>query len=320
MLKKIFSISAVGLMFVKASLCANVTLLAIERDEGKDSTLILNMENVEELPIHFRSCSDSLHFSDAAQEPSTEGLAEMKASGSGQFSQKSLKALVKRLDYPRPLSIVDLRQESHGFLNGIAVSWFRSRNAANYGKKLSAIEQSEFQLLKSLLKQENVTMYRILSKGPEGDILAERAIPLQVKSALTEKELSNEQIVGYERIPVTDHMRPADEEVDRFVEFVRGLYKGMWLHFHCEAGDGRTTTFMTMYDMMRNAKKVSFDDILDRQWLIGGIRLTTLPSINSWKYSLSTDRIIFLKGFYQYCKDNKDDFKESWTAYRKKIL
>lgn len=39
--------------------------------------------------------------------------------------------------------------------------------------------------------------------------------------------------------------------------------------FHCEAGEGRTTAYMAMYDMMKNPD-VSLKDILYRQHLLGG--------------------------------------------------
>ena len=39
--------------------------------------------------------------------------------------------------------IVDLRQESHGFLNGNAISWYGTRNAANEGKIGRQIEAEQ---------------------------------------------------------------------------------------------------------------------------------------------------------------------------------
>jgi hypothetical protein len=114
---------------------------------------------------------------------------------------------------------------------------------------------------------------------------------------------------------VTDREAPTDAEVDRFIRLVRELPDGEWLHFHCKAGHGRTTAFMAMYDMMRNAKKVSLDDILKRQFLIGGIDLAADPLKDDWRYDGAVSRRKSLERFYQYCKANNDGFKQSWSEW-----
>jgi hypothetical protein len=119
------------------------------------------------------------------------------------------------------------------------------------------------------------------------------------------------------RLPVPDHMRPSDKQVDRFVKLVRavGKDKGTWLHVHCEAGDGRTTTFLAMYDMMHNARAVSFEDIVHRQWLLGGIDLLATNARAPWKREYARKRAEFIKKFYRYCRENKDGFKTMWSAW-----
>ena len=73
---------------------------------------------------------------------------------------------------------------------------------------------------------------------------------------------------------------------------------------HCPAGRGRTTTFLAMYDMMRNAVNVSFDDILARQAMIGGKDLTEPFAIGDWRYEHHFERLQFLMDFYNYCLEN----------------
>jgi hypothetical protein len=85
----------------------------------------------------------------------------------------------------------------------------------------------------------------------------------------------------YLRLPTTDHVRPRDSEVDEFVRFALDLAPGTWLHFHCRGGDGRTTTFFVMHDIMHNAPEVSVEDILKRQHLLGGSELGKLPPLRS---------------------------------------
>ena len=75
----------------------------------------------------------------------------------------------------------------------------------------------------------------------------------------------------YIRIPVTDGNLPTDDMVKYFIDFVSKLPNDTWLHFHCKEGIGRTTTFMIMYDIMKNYKDVSLDDIIKRQVVLSTI-------------------------------------------------
>lgn len=300
------------------SLGCHIGLKADQKAE--EIVLILNMKNVEEVPVHFRTTRDSLHFSNLSTEPSTIGLEVLQASGSGQFSEKGLQATLKKLKHPSTISIVDLRQESHGFINGIAVSWFVPKNWGNIGKTLTQIDQQEHNLLQAILKDKTASISIVLQMSPEDYILKKDVQNVTLDNIATEKELANSTRIGYIRIPVTDHLRPSNVDVDQFIEFVRKLPKGTWLHFHCSDGGGRTTTLMAMYDMMHNAKKVGLDDILNRQWLLGGIQLESLPNIGDWKYDLEADRAVFLKRFYEYCQMHGDGFKTSWSDYVKKLI
>lgn len=64
--------------------------------------------------------------------------------------------------------------------------------------------------------------------------------------------------LNYIRIPVQDRHGPDDDTVNAFVTFVKTLPEDVWLHFHCLAGEGRTTTFMVIYDILRNAPLVPY--------------------------------------------------------------
>ena len=59
----------------------------------------------------------------------------LKAIASGQFSEAQLIELKAQLK--APIIIVDLRQESHGFVNGYPVSWYGPKNQANMRKLMS---------------------------------------------------------------------------------------------------------------------------------------------------------------------------------------
>ncbi len=271
-----------------------------EKSPQKELTLILNSENIEgQLPRNFRTCSDPWLNAPNLKEPSRLGLESLQASGSGQFSENGLRTLLAHLKTSQPIIIVDLRQESHGYANGIAISWYAAHNASNVGKTLAEIEADEEMRLQNLVQQKSITIQDVLRK--EEDIIEETTpISITVEKVATEKELTQGIKIGYFRIPVTDHLPPTKEDVSRFLTFVQSLPAGTWLHFHCEAGDGRTTTFLSLYDMIRNGKNVSFDDIIERQYLLGGINLADIVDKSSWKYPYQVDRLKVLQEFYQH--------------------
>ena len=68
-------------------------------------------------------------------------LKEEKMSGSAQFSAGQFHVLAGQLRaLAQDIWIVDCRMESHGFINGIAVSWCGEDNGANYGKSVGEID------------------------------------------------------------------------------------------------------------------------------------------------------------------------------------
>jgi hypothetical protein len=305
--------SAVRLGFLIGWMLALLTAAAAQ-DTVRLPALIYDAkpENQKE-PYFFRTSKDALKpGKDAA--PSREGLDTLKASGSASFSEESLDKILKKLG-ERKIVMVDLRQESHGFLNGLAVMWWSERNGANKDKSLAQIERDEAERLQALKKAGAANVERLTINDQDKTFERKKPEKVKVQDIVSEAELCKARKLGYVRIPVTDRDRPDDAEVDRFVRFVRELPNDQWLHFHCKAGHGRTTTFMAMYDMMRNAKKVSQADILKRQYLLGGIDLTTDPEKTDWRYSGAVDRRKFLEKFHQYCKANDDGFRTSWSEW-----
>lgn len=276
--------------------------------ESEPVYIILNMENQDSLPRNFRMCTSSI-INSPDPLPSLEGLAELKASASAQFSQQSLK-IINEILPPNPIVIVDLRQESHGFADGRAISWYSDKNWHNLGKTLKEILEDE---QKRLAKIEEDGFFIVYEKDHIVSSLISAATIESVSEALTEDEIAKLSGVYYIRIPVPDHRKPQNHEVDQFIEFVKSLPDDAWLHFHCAAGRGRSTMFMAMYDMMKNARKVSYHDILARQKLIGGKDLTVAPKTKSY-YPYLVERIAFLEHFYEYCKQNPE-FAESWSSW-----
>ena len=97
-----------------------------------------------ELPHNFRTAAspfqtrkDAAKFGvDPNYTPSREGLDALPLSGSAEFSAPAFHALLNNLHARTggTICIVDLRQESHGFMNGNAVSWYGKHDWGNIGR------------------------------------------------------------------------------------------------------------------------------------------------------------------------------------------
>ena len=118
----------------------------------------------------------------------------------------------------------------------------------------------------------------------------------------------------YRRFTVTDHLRPKDGVLDGFVAFVQALPEGVHLHFHCHGGDGRTTSFMTFYDMMRNAGRVSLEAILERNRLHSKYCLCRVQA--DFHHDFGLERWALLAEFYEFSRDAAQA-ESSYSAWRR---
>jgi protein-tyrosine phosphatase len=214
------------------------------------------------------------------------------------------------------VTVFDLRQETHIFVNELPVSWYATNDWANVGRSQSEIEADEVARVRSLKPGSEIAVRpgEAVKKGG-GSVAPQR---VAVERASTERDVVGNCGTAYVRLTVTDHARPLDEEVDRFVLAVRALPKNAWAHFHCEAGRGRTTTFLVLYDTLRNANQVSLEDIVRRQKLLGyGYDVLHPASPGSWKAPYTEDRIAFIRTFYNYARANPDGRPQLWSEWLK---
>lgn len=266
------------------------------------------------LPRNVRTTDDPLKASDG-KTPSTIGLIDLHASGSGEFTADNLKLLLTRMH--GPVTIFDLRQETHIFVNGLPVSWFATRDWANVGRSQTEIEEAEAAWAQSLGRGSEIAVRpgKPVKKGDAESVVPQRVI---VKEASPERDLVSSAGTGYVRVAVTDHTRPLDDAVDRFIVAVRALPENAWAHFHCEAGLGRTTTFMVLYDMLRNATRVSLEDIVRRQKLLSFDYDVLRPvGPGNWKGPYVEDRIAFVRAFYDYARANPNGRPRLWSEWLK---
>lgn len=247
------------------------------------------------LPTAFRTSQD--FFKNSTAPASREGLENLQVSGSAQPTLEQYEELAKVLHTKAsgPIYVVDLRQETHAYVNDEPLSLYGARNWGNVGKNRTTILQEERQLLTSLPNTTIQTAHIVApSKSEAKEMQAQfnpnDKVPTEIENITVEKVQTEEQVaknlgLRYLRLTDTDHIFPNATSIDQFITFYKTLPSNAWLHFHCEAGKGRTTTFMILYDILRNPQ-VPLEEILKRQHQLGGIKIplatampiTTLPN------------------------------------------
>src|SRR5262249_41894863 len=128
---------------------------------------------------------------------------------------------------------------------------------SNVGQSPAWIDRDERCHVQKFAVAPDAVVFTI-RKGLEGEIQVVGTTPVHVTLAETEEaviaRLPGHLDITYCRWPVTDHCAPGEETVRAFVQGLRDVPRATWVHFHCHGGDGRTTTFLTMYDMLRAAR------------------------------------------------------------------
>jgi hypothetical protein len=223
-------------------------------------------------------------------EPSRDGLEVLNASASSQLTESELKQLKKRVRSKSPFIVVDLREELHGLVNGQPV-------CCKSTKKLSdSINKTE----KNLFSRRRIGTKVILLKGKkEKEII--------IKSIATEAEVAHKYHLGYFRIPIIDHTIPTPAQIDTFLEFIDTLHPATHLHFHCRKGKGRATTFMVLYDIIKNSHKAPCNDIIARQHLIGGANVEHQDSYQ--------DHRKLFKEFYVFAQARHKGLAMAWSTW-----
>jgi protein-tyrosine phosphatase len=263
------------------------------------------------LPRNFRTTDQPLP-SKAGPAPDATGLSELHASGSAEFTAAGLSLVLSRLR--GPVTVFDLRQEDHVFVNGQPVSWYATNNWANAGKSHDAVVAEEAGRVQALVAGTRLELADDRSIKQEPGTTPPEEVT--VGSVSSEADLVAAAGASYVRITVSDHARPSDAEVDRFIEAVRTMPPGGWAHFHCRAGKGRTTTFLVLYDMLRNAGRVSLKDIVDRQSVLAGDYDLLKPEGESgWKAAVFADRAAFVRAFYRYARANPGGSPMLWSDW-----
>ncbi len=149
--------------------------------------------------------------------PSVKGLDTLNISGSAQFNVVQFHNLaedIRECARGKTVYVLDLREESHGFLNNISISWYALHNWANKGKSTKEIQNNEEQRLKEALGKK-VSVYVVDSDQKIG-------VPLDINvmTYKTEKQVVEAEGFLYVRLACTDHTFSDAEDIDYFINLV----------------------------------------------------------------------------------------------------
>lgn len=219
------------------------------------------------------------------------------------------------------LYLIDLRQETHLYANGLPISIFYKRDEINWGKSPAIIKAQE-QAWSDYLVQKTVLTLHSLGKPIAGFKGPVDPFTLSVLNAYPEEAAAAKAGLNYVRIEVPDYHPPSPAQVDQFLDFLKTLPTNSWLHFHCAGGKGRTSTFMVMTDIVQNGTFFSLEQLVNKQVLLGGVNLlgnssslTTQP----WKKEYHQARTEFISLFYHYIKEAyPQEHFTSWFARQKR--
>jgi protein-tyrosine phosphatase len=311
--------SALALVLWPVSLLASDLAQENQPVRSPDTPVLIwdiDLKLANDAPRNWRTTDDALAPGTGEAPSAMLGLRDLRASGSGEFTPAGLRLVLARTR--GPVTVFDLRQETHIFVNDLPVSWYASRDWANVGRSQSDIEADEAARVASLKRGSKIDV-RPGQPVKHGNANSVPPKQVTVERASNERDIIQPAGASYVRITVTDHTRPLDNEVDRFTLAVRGLPENAWAHFHCEAGLGRTTTFMVLYDMLRNANRVSLEDIVRRQKILShGYDVLQPDEPGNWKAPYSAERAAFIRSFYNYARENPNGRPRLWSEWLKR--
>ena len=129
----------------------------------------------------------------------------------------------------------------------------------------------------------------------------------------TEESLVSGEGFNYLRLACPDHCWPPADVIDEFIDFAKNLNDDAWLHFHCQAGSGRTGAFMSIYEMMQKPE-TTVEEILQHQADTGSGNLVERSAPE--KSHAQKERCVLARAVYLYIQENRDSgYKVKWSEW-----
>ncbi len=143
----------------------------------------------------------------------------------------------------------------------------------------------------------------------------------QVPTQLIQSQSQRMQEEGIRYLaPLPEHWTSQWNYVDELIEvFDNTDPTHTHLHFHCEYGKGRTTTMMALYDIYLNGRSIPIEDIINRQYCIGGEDLnnTIAYKKGTWTQQGLVNRQNLIYAFYDYMHDPNGHGQQKWSTWLK---
>jgi len=298
------------------------------------------MRLASDVPHNFRN-TRMLYKRAVEEEVDATGLHELRLSGSAQLHPQDFRTMLAvNQEYypdllPASVTILDLREEPKFFHGDSTYGWWIPKNIINRGKSTQQIVEDLNNRLEKLKNatvtiQSRAALQKIADEDSEYLVKEFRshnfAFPVHdafdlyiQENVFSEEELCRKHGFHYHLLPITDHHAPYPEIVDWLVEILRGTPKNGFIHAHCMAGKGRTTTCMVLIDVFYNGKQVSLQQIAKRHAFHGGLYLDKVPTDPEklWKTPMALERWSMISRFYEYCRLLKTQIKFSeWLLWK----
>ncbi|MBU6140179.1 MAG: dual specificity protein phosphatase family protein [Proteobacteria bacterium] len=223
----------------------------------------------------------------------------INAIASAQFSEDQLQEVRKK--YPKEkITIVDLRAESHGFIDGKPVTWHTSFEKGNQDKTSAKIAAEESKRLALAAKDQEIVVNKVIKKDRANGWYEEVSPNIvKVTNATSEKDLAEKNGFKYQRFPIRDFDIPNDKEFKKMVNFIKTLPEDEKIYVHCAGGKGRTGTFLILLDIAKNGKETKLEDIFKRQHALGAAKLDEISKEESWSKEIAQERLKMIENFYE---------------------
>jgi len=228
-----------------------------------------------------------------------EDKININAIASAQFNEEELKAIKKK--YPnQKILIIDLRKESHAFVNNKPISWRSQFNLDNDEKSYQQILLDEKQKVNNLAKESQIIVSEIIKKDEKNGWFSEISpILVNVNKVETEAEIAKRNGFDYKRIAIRDHSYPDSKQLMEITSLIEKTSPQTKVYVHCAAGRGRTTTFLTIFDIIKNGHNTTLEEIFKRQYKMGGPKLDKIDEDSKWREDLAKERLAIIKNFYE---------------------
>lgn len=228
-----------------------------------------------------------------------EGLDRLNAFGSGFINYRDLKPLL--IQNSNKLHMVNLLHDQLYYYNDRCLRWYGlGYTDKTFGNVMFTHKPFKF-AYKSIIRF-------IFGTPPVND-------PSRFK---TEEQIIRE-LGGNYSIPLKNNpdWLTHQEFVEDLIKFFETLPEGATVYFHCSHGRGRTTTFLVLYDIFKNGKKVSLQDIANRHYCLGreDVLDTELLATGTWTQEGLIARKKFVEHFYAYMNDPKGYHHQSWIQW-----